>query len=129
MTGLCLGKYKDKDHIEIILSSLSGLVFSLTPEINYAKKTKSIDAKSLMKKIEAERNTIENLTKKLNDKKIEFEKNSKTSELLVKNNFKVNYKFSLIFKQSVFQLTVDSEFPMEMVLLFCPKTKKKLREK
>ena len=123
LTGLCLGKYKDKDHIEIILSSLSGLVFSLTPEINFAKKAKSIDAKTLRKKIESERITIENLTKKLNDKKAEFEKKTKTSDLLVKNNFKINYKFSLIFKQSVFQLTVDSEFPMEMVLLFCPKTK------
>ena len=26
-------------------------------------------------------------------------------------------------KQSVFQLHVDSEFPMEMVILFCPQTK------
>ena len=123
LTGLEIGKYKDKEHIEIILSSLSGLVFSLTPEISSIKKLKSIDAKSLKKKIEAEKNTIANLTKKLNDKKAEFEKKSKISDQLVKNNFKINYKFSLIFKQSVFQLTVDSEFPMEMVILFCPKTK------
>ena len=123
LTGLDLGKYKDKEHIEIILSSLSGLVFSLTPEISNFKKLKEIDAKKLKKKIEEERNTIENLTKKLNDKKAEFEKKTKSSDLLVKNNFKINHKFSLISKQSVFQLTVDSEFPMEMAILFCPKTK------
>ena len=123
LTALCIGKYKDKDHIEIILSSLSGLVFSLTPEISYNKKLKSIDAKTLKKKIESERITIENLTKKLNDKKTEFEKKSKTSDQLAKNNFKIDYKFSLIYKESVFQLIVDSEFPMEMVILFCPKTK------
>ena len=50
LTGLEIGKYKDKDHIEIILSSLSGLVFSLTPEITSIKKLKSIDAKTLKKK-------------------------------------------------------------------------------
>ena len=123
LTALCIGKYKDKEHIEIILSSLSGLVFSLTPEVGIAKKLKSIDAKTLKKKIEAERITIENLKRKLNEKQTEFEKKSKSSELLAKNNFKVNYKFSLIYKESVFQLIVDSEFPMEMVVLFCPKTK------
>ena len=123
LTGLAIGKYKDNEHIEIILSSLSGLVFSLTPEISSVKKLKSIDAKTLKKKIEAEKNTIANLTKKLNDKKAEFEKKSKISDQLAKNNFKVNYNFSLLFKQSVFQLHVDSEFPMEMVILFCPQTK------
>ena len=70
LTGLQIGKYKDKDHIEIILSSLSGLVFSLTPDIYSIKKLKSIDAKKLRKKIETERASIENLTSKLNNKKI-----------------------------------------------------------
>ena len=123
LTGLVIGKYKEKDHIEIILSSLSGLVFSLTPEISSFKKIKAIDAKSLRKKIEAERASLENLKKKLNDKIIEFEKNTKTNDKLVKNNFKLIHKFSLLFKQSLFQLIVDSEFPMEMVVLYCPKTK------
>ena len=123
LTGLVLGKYKEKDHIEIILSSLSGLVFSLTPEISSFKKVKAIDSKSLKKKIEVERDTIKNLSKKLNDRKIEFEKKSKVSDILTKNIYKINHKFSLLFKQSVFQLIVDSEFPMEMVVLFCPKTK------
>ena len=41
------------------------------------KKLKSIDAKTLKKKIEAEENAIANLTKKLNDKKAEFEKKQK----------------------------------------------------
>ena len=54
---------------------------------------------------------------------MDFERKTKSADLLVKNNFKVNYKFSLLFKESLFQLTVDSEFPMEMVILFCPKTK------
>ena len=40
LTGLQIGKYKDKEHIEIILSSLSGLVFSLTPDIFSLKKNK-----------------------------------------------------------------------------------------
>ena len=123
LTGLQIGKYKDKEHIEIILSSLSGLVFSLTPDIFSLKKIKSIDAKALRKKIDAEKKTIENLKAKLERKKEEFEKKTKSSDLLVKNNFKISYKFSLIFKESVFQLTLDSEFPMEMVILFCAKTK------
>ena len=123
LTALCIGKYKDKEHIEIILASLSGLVFSLTPEISNNKKLKSIDAKTLKKKIESEKITIQNLTRKLNDKKTDFEKKTKSSDLLAKNNFKINYKFSLIYRKSVFQLIVDSEFPMEMAILYCPKSK------
>ena len=42
---------------------------------------------------------------------------------MAKNNFKINYKFSLLFKRSLFQLSLDSEFPMELVLISCPKTK------
>ena len=38
VTGLEIDKYKDKEHIEVILSSLSGLVFSLTPQITSIKK-------------------------------------------------------------------------------------------
>ena len=121
LTGLEIGKYKEKDRLEIILSSLSGLVFSLTPEI--IKKMKSIDSKTLRKKIEQERTAIENLTRKLENKKAEFEKKTKTTDLLSKNLFKINHKFSLLYKESLFQLIVDSEFPMEMVILFCPKSK------
>ena len=84
---------------------------------------KNIDAKTLKKKIQQEKASIENLSKKLETKKMDFERKTKSADLLVKNNFKVNYKFSLLFKESLFQLTVDSEFPMEMVILFCPKTK------
>ena len=40
LTGLEIGKYKDNDHIEIILSSLTGLVFSLMPKIVLEKKNK-----------------------------------------------------------------------------------------
>ena len=121
LTGLVIGKYKDQDHIEIILSSLTGLVFSLTPKI--VKEKKNIDAKALRANIEKERNDIVRLTEKLNLKKEEFSKKEKSIETVAKNNFKINYKFSLIFKQSLFQLSLDSEFPMELVLISCPKTK------
>ena len=73
--------------------------------------------------IEKERNDIVRLTEKLNLKKEEFSKKEKSIETVAKNNFKINYKFSLIFKQSLFQLSLDSEFPMELVLISCPKTK------
>ena len=121
LTGLQIGKYKDNDNIEIILSSLTGLVFSLTPRI--IKNKKNIDLKTLKLNIEREKNSIERLTEKLNLKKEEFDTKSKEVSNIVKNNFKINYKFSLIFKQSLFQLSLDSEFPMEMVLICCPKTK------
>ena len=116
-----IGKYKDNENIEIILSSLTGLVFSLTPRI--IKNKKNIDSKTLRLNIEKEKNTIQRLKDKLNLKKEEFESKNKEVPNIVKNNFKINYKFSLIFKQSLFQLSLDSEFPMEMVLICCPKTK------
>ena len=121
LTGLQIGKYKNSENIEIILSSLTGLVFSLTPKI--VKEKKKIDAKALRSNIEKERNDINRLNEKLNAKKEEFNKKNKTVDNVAKNNFKINYKFSLIFKQSLFQLSLDSEFPMELVLISCPKTK------
>ena len=121
LTGLEIGRYKDSEHIEIILSSLTGLVFSLTPKI--VKEKKKIDAKALRANIEKERSDVSKLNEKLNAKKEEFNKKIKSSDVVAKNNFKINYKFSLIFKQSLFQLSLDSEFPMEMVLISCPKTK------
>ena len=121
LTGLQIGKYKDSENIEIILSSLTGLVFSLTPRI--IKNKKNIDLKTLKTNIEKEKASIQRLKEKLNLKKEEFNIKSKEVANIVKNNFKITYKFSLIFKQSLFQLSLDSEFPMEMVLICCPKTK------
>ena len=121
LTGLIIGRYKDNEHIEIILSSLTGLVFSLTPRI--VREKKNIDAKALKANIEKERNEIARLTEKLSLKKEEFNKKEKSIETVAKNNFKINYKFSLLFKRSLFQLSLDSEFPMELVLISCPKTK------
>ena len=66
---------------------------------------------------------IARLNEKLSLKKEEFNKKEKSIETVAKNNFKINYKFSLLFKRSLFQLSLDSEFPMELVLISCPKTK------
>ena len=73
--------------------------------------------------IEKERNDIIRLKEKLKARKDDFDKKNKTIDSVAKNNFKINYKFSLIYKQSLFQLSLDSEFPMEMVIISCPKTK------
>ena len=54
LTGLQIGKYKDNENIEIILSSLTGLVFSLTPRI--IKNKKNIDSKTLRLNIEKDKN-------------------------------------------------------------------------
>jgi len=121
LTGLEIGRYKDSDHVEIILASLTGLVFSLTPKI--VKEKKNIDSKTLRANIEKEKADIERLTEKLRLKKDEFNKKNKSVDTVAKNNFKINHKFSLIYKQSLFQLSLDSEFPMEMVIISCPKTK------
>ena len=121
LTGLQIGKYKDSENIEIILSSLTGLVFSLTPKI--IRNKKNIDSKTLRTNIERERDSIQRLKEKLNVKKDEFNVRNKEVANIVKNNFKINYKFALIFKQSLFQLSLDSEFPMEMVLICCPQSK------
>ena len=123
LTGLQIGRFKEKEYIEIILSSLSGLVFSLTPEINAIKKLKMIDYKTLKKKIEEEKFLIQKYTQNLRMKKEVFDKKQKLDNALIKNNFKVTYNFSLLLKLSLFQLVIDSEFPMEMVLISCPKTK------
>jgi hypothetical protein len=88
LTGLEIGRYKDSEHIEIILSSLTGLVFSLTPKIVHQKK--NIDAKALRANIEKERNDIIRLKEKLKARKDDFDKKNKTIDSVAKNNFKIN---------------------------------------
>ena len=120
LTGIDLGRYKDKEHTEIILSSLSGLVFSLMPELTIFQKLKNIDARTLSKNIAQEEREIEELKLRLIKKKEEFEKiKTKQVNNIVKNNFKIDYKFTLLQKESVFLLTIDSEFPMEFIILHC----------
>ena len=120
LTGLDVGRYKDKEHTDIILSSLSGLVFALMPELTVFQKLKNIDSKTLKKNILVEEKEVEDLKLRLMKRKEEFEK-MKTKQVnnIVKNNFKLEYKFTLLEKESVFLLTIDSEFPMELVVLHC----------
>ena len=120
LTGLDVGKYRDNEHYDIILSSLSGLVFALIPELTVFQKLKNIDSKTLKKNILIEEEKVEELRQRLSNKKEEFEKmKAKQVNNIVKNNFKIEYKFTLLEKESVFLLTIDSEFPMELVVLHC----------
>ena len=120
LTGIDIGRYKDKEHTDIILSSLSGLVFALMPELTIFQKLKNIDSKTLKKNIAIEEREVEELKLRLSKRKEEFEKmKSKQVNNITKNNFKIEHKFTLLEKENVFLLTIDSEFPMELVVVHC----------
>ena len=125
LTGIDIGKYKTNDKYEIMLISLSGLVFSLTPEINPSKKkAQVIDKKTLAKGLIEEAKEVENLEKTYNKKREEFEKKQQAiNNSISKNSYKVELKFTLNQKESVFVLILDSEFPIEIALVHCSQTR------
>lgn len=124
LTSLEIGKFKVEKY-EIMLTSLTGLVFSFTPDLNLSKpRTKVLDKKNLYKIMSDTEKEVQALTNLLNKNKEEYEKPQNTTSLPTsKNSFKLNIRFTLIPKESVFQLLLDSEFPIEIVLLHCTKAK------
>ena len=127
LTGLDIGKFKNKDKTEIILSSLSGLVFSLCPNIQSGKqKLQTIDKKTLSKNLFLEEQEVSNLHNTYDKKLDDFNKkqNNPNQNLSVKNSYKLDVKnLVLNKKESVFELSIYSEFPMEMAIMHCEKAR------
>ena len=122
LTGMDIGKFKSNDKYEIMLVSLTGLVFSLSPVINLNKKPQTIDKKNLKKSLYEISCEVDSLKETYNRKLEDFEKNqNEPYNQISKNSYKIDVKFTLDQRESVFQLIIDSEFPMEMVLLHCSK--------
>ena len=122
LTGIDIGRYKTKDRDEIILSSLSGLIFSLTPEFNKNIKQLAIDNKTLKQNLTNVQKEIVELTKTYNKKQEEFQKSHANSNPTLKNSFKIDISFTLVESESVFLLIIDSEFPIEMAIFHCTET-------
>jgi hypothetical protein len=104
LTGIDIGRYKTKDRDEIILSSLSGLIFSLTPEFNKNIKQLTIDNKTLKQNLTNVQKEIVELTKTFNKKQEEFQKSHINSNPTLKNSFKIDISFTLVESESVFLL-------------------------
>ena len=126
LTGLDIGKFKTKDKPEIILSSLSGLVFSLSPIIqNTKQKVQTIDKKTLAKNLFLEEQQVSNLHQTYDKKLEDFnKKNNANQNPSIKNSYKLDVKnLFLNKKESVFELSIYSEFPMEMAIIHCEKAR------
>ena len=127
LTGLDIGKFKVKDKVEIMLSSLSGLVFSLTPNINLGKqKIQTIDKKSLSKGLPLIEKEVQNLRNTYNKKLDDFNKkqNTQNQNQAIKNSFKLDVKNLILNqKESVFEFSIYSEFPIEMAIMHCEKAR------
>lgn len=126
LTGIDIGKFKTNDKYEIMLISLTGLVFSLTPMINNKKaKAQNIDRKTLGRNLYEIEREVDALKQTYSQKQEELEKLQLNKEYLPtsKNSYKLDVKFTLNQKESVFALIIDSEFPLEMVVLHCAKAK------
>lgn len=124
LTGLEIGKFKSEQY-ELMLTSLTGLVFSFMPELNLGKtKTKVLDKKNLNKIMAETEKEVQALNNLLAKNKEEYEKPQNSNyNPTSKNSFKLNIRFTLIPRESVFQLLLDSEFPIEMVLLHCTRAR------
>ena len=119
LTGFDVGKFKTEDDLEIMLSSYSGLVFSLTPKnISKEKNKKPLDKKTFLKNFSDLSNEVETLKNLISKKNEEYDKQlNQAYNALNKNPFKINYKFSLLSEEANFLLTLESEFPIEMIIL------------
>ena len=126
LTGLDIGKFKVKEKTEIILSSLSGLVFSLSPIIqNTKQKVQTIDKKTLTKNLFLEEQQVSNLHQTYDKKLEDFnKKNNANQNPSIKNSYKLDVKNLILNKkESVFELSIYSEFPMEMAIIHCEKAR------
>jgi hypothetical protein len=118
LTGIDIGKFRNEEETELMLSSYSGLIFSLTPQAlstDIAKR--AIDKKTFLKNQKDLDIEVTLLKKMLKEKAEEYEKLSQVSSHnpIHKNPFKIHYDFTLLPKEACFQLLIKSEFPMEMV--------------
>lgn len=119
LTGLDIGKFRADDELELMLTSYSGLVFSLTPQINNKlNKIINVDKKSLTKNMKQLKEEVDALKDHYEKKLSEHQKQNNTSyNPISRNPFKVNYKFTLNPKEAAFNLKVESEFPIEIILM------------
>ncbi len=119
LTGFDVGKFKPDDDLEIMFSSYSGLVFSLTAKVNVKEKNKKpIDKKTFTKNFTDLSNEVETLRCLIGKKKDEHEKQlNQAYNPINKNPFKINHKFILLNEEASFLYTIDSEFPIEFIIL------------
>jgi Bardet-Biedl syndrome 7 protein len=120
LTGIDVGKFRTEEENEIMLSSYSGLIFSLTPRIDMPNisKVTPVDKKTLQKNLKETQQEVD-LLKQLYEKRLsEFQKQqTNVFNPVSKNPFKVNYKLNLQTREAVYHLKIESEFPMELVLM------------
>lgn len=119
LTGFDCGRFKTEDEIEMMFSTYSGLVFSLTPKNNIKEKNKKpLDKKTFVKNLSELSNEVETLKNLIIKKHEEYDKQINQSyNPLNKNPFKINHKFILLNEEANFLFSLESEFPIEMVIL------------
>lgn len=119
LTGFDVGRFKGDDEFEVMFTSYSGLVFSVTPKFNQKEtKKKPLDKKTFTKNFTELSNEVETLRKMIIKKTEDYDKKiNDTHNNLNKNHYKLNYKFNLISEEANFVLILDCEYPMEMIIL------------
>lgn len=121
LTGVDVGKFRTEEESEIMFSSYSGLLFSLTPKLDLPGKTLIVDKKTLSKNLKEVQNEVE-ILKQLYDRRLaEFQKQQNNlMNPISKNPFKVNHKMNLLSKEAVYNLKIESEFPIEFIIIQSP---------
>jgi hypothetical protein len=120
LTGCDIGKFQSEEETEIILSSYSGLIFSLTPKVNLPETTKvqNVDKKSLTKGLKDVQGEIDLLKGLYEKRQADFQKQqTNIFNPVTKNPYKVDYKLTLQPKEAVYNLILESEFPIEIILM------------
>ena len=120
LTGIDIGHFRNEQEYDIMLTSYSGLVFSLTPKSNKPNvPKKAMDKKTLQKLQKEVSEEISHLQILLKEKQKEYamQQNQNNVNAVCKNPYKYNYKFTLIPLEAAYHLIIESEFPLEMVIL------------
>ena len=82
----------------------------------------ALDNKTLKQNLTNVQKEIVELTKTYNKKQEEFQKTHSNSNPTLKKSFKIDISFTLVERESVFLLIIDSEFPIEMAIFHCSET-------
>lgn len=129
ITGIQIGNFKKQYESEILLSTYNGLIFGLSPEeetfntinVNTVPK-KIIDRTTLQTNIKQLQEQIGRLQSQIKEKREENDKimlvnSNNQNYLTIKNPYKTSYKYNLIPNENLYNLLIESEFPLEVLVL------------
>lgn len=122
ITGIVCGKFTNPNYDEIIVSSYSGWIFSLTtepPKNNKEGETNSVPQFDI--KMEQLKKEVTDLESQLQEYRTKFQEaaTKDDEEIIIAPEFVVNDNFTLNKELACYTLTIELVLPIDFVVLQC----------